>query len=478
MKSIIFIIIFLATSLLCANVKKFELIFDVNQLPLYILGGPSIEELSFHEGVLYNYFRPAVGDNYIYKTKISNINWTIFGRDTSIYKLADRGDGTFGRIYSKKKLAYWAGAFIFDQPLTYVTASSDLFYYFDGISIDPIVDSIPINNGDVSYAYNSIKSIDNHSAVVAGNKVVFITKDTGKSWQDISPDPIQFNFKGAVYLTLSNLNIIDKSNFFLTMRYDSNQYTAFESNRHYSILKTNNAGKSWENVITLDSLNNGYVMSDICFIDTNTGWWLGKRYPKPVESISTIILHTTDGGKNWETQLDIKLTKSIGVGSIDFYDRNFGVAYLFGDLLYTYDGGKKWNYLNFKDYDTSYIRVNAFSFIDNKSFVIGTNTTGKVFKVTLDPTTSVDGFKIPQSNIFPNPANEYLNISFESTKEGIGKIEIIDLLGKTVCSFENYIIEGNNSIKYSELSTLPTATYTIKVTMNNEIVSIGKFIKQ
>ena len=62
--------------------------------------------------------------------------------------------------------------------------------------------------------------------------------------------------------------------------------------------------------------------------------------------------------------------------------------------------------------------------------------------------------------------------------EGIGKIEIIDLIGKTVCSFENYINSGNNSIKYSELSTLPTATYTIKVTIDNEIVSIGKFIKQ
>ncbi len=86
--------------------------------------------------------------------------------------------------------------------------------------------------------------------------------------------------------------------------------------------------------------------------------------------------------------------------------------------------------------------------------------------------------EIKKVNLFPNPANEYLNISFDSEKDGIGKIEIIDLLGKTFCSFENYINQGNNSIKYSELSTLPTATYTIKVTINNEIVSIGKFIKQ
>ncbi len=91
---------------------------------------------------------------------------------------------------------------------------------------------------------------------------------------------------------------------------------------------------------------------------------------------------------------------------------------------------------------------------------------------------SVDGFKIAPSNIFPNPATDYLNISFDSPKEGLGTIEIIDLLGIKVCSFDNYINEGNNSIKYSELDNLQTASYTVKVTINNEIVSIGKFIKR
>ncbi len=91
---------------------------------------------------------------------------------------------------------------------------------------------------------------------------------------------------------------------------------------------------------------------------------------------------------------------------------------------------------------------------------------------------SVDGFKIAPSNIFPNPATDYLNISFDSPKEGLGTIEIIDILGIKVCSFDNYINEGNNSIKYSELDNLQTASYTVKVTINNEIVSIGKFIKR
>ena len=185
---------------------------------------------------------------------------------------------------------------------------------------------------------------------------------------------------------------------------------------------------------------------------------------------------------DWGPEPNIAPYEEKYAGFVTMLDKNFAKL----EFSTTF-GGSANIHINFMEVaENNYLYLSGWSY-GNKLFPLTENALFKdyytyhsflsVFSNFKDQV-SVDGFKIAPSNIFPNPANEYLNISFESTKEGTGKIEIIDLLGKTVCSFENYITSGNNSIKYSELSTLPTATYTIKVTMNNEIVSIGKFIKQ
>ena len=85
--------------------------------------------------------------------------------------------------------------------------------------------------------------------------------------------------------------------------------------------------------------------------------------------------------------------------------------------------------------------------------------------------------EIEKINLFPNPAKEYVKLSVESKQEWVGKIEIIDMLGKTVFSYDRFINYGNNIIELYELRELSNSLYTVKVTINNKIFKTAKFLK-
>ena len=76
--------------------------------------------------------------------------------------------------------------------------------------------------------------------------------------------------------------------------------------------------------------------------------------------------------------------------------------------------------------------------------------------------------------IFPNPADQFLNISYKSKPGEKNKVEIIDALGKMIYS-ENYIIDGS-SIENIPLSGMAEGIYSIRITGSQKTVS-GRFLK-
>mgnify|MGYP001595643104 FL=1 len=103
-----------------------------------------------------------------------------------------------------------------------------------------------------------------------------------------------------------------------------------------TILYTENGGKKW--IPQGKGLNN-YSLYKIFFIDSKEGWSIGCDINRGTV-LSTAVLSTLDGGRNW-----IRVPFNFGqVSGIFFIDAKTGWI-LSGDKVFrTIDGGKKWEF--------------------------------------------------------------------------------------------------------------------------------------
>jgi hypothetical protein len=121
-----------------------------------------------------------------------------------------------------------------------------------------------------------------------------------------------------------------------------------------------------------------------------------------------------------------------------------------------------WGVENFVDLNP-FAADTSFS-ISNTSFTIKLSQTG---------TLSTQNFTTIYKNlVYPNPANNEINLSFENNLEN-ANLKIISILGQTVLEKQN--ISGNNFSV--DVSGLTNGTYIIHVNNNNSI-STSRFIKQ
>lgn len=100
-------------------------------------------------------------------------------------------------------------------------------------------------------------------------------------------------------------------------------------------------------------------------------------------------------------------------------------------------------------------------------FVFTSNGGNNVYidDINLDVDAGVNDLQsfIPEINIFPNPANEEINIAFILTKSEKLNIELIDVLGQSVYkSTSEFYLEGENSIKINTSKFL-SGMYFIKL---------------
>jgi len=119
------------------------------------------------------------------------------------------------------------------------------------------------------------------------------------------------------------------------------------------ILHSGDGGKNWE----VQKAPVKTELYDVCFVDAKRGWITGK---------SGTILHTTDGGKNWVQQNSHTQQRLFDA---HFVDKETGWAVgTMGTILHTANGGETW--VTQKEGEDRY--YNGVFFVDeNHGWVVG-----------------------------------------------------------------------------------------------------------
>jgi photosystem II stability/assembly factor-like uncharacterized protein len=191
--------------------------------------------------------------------------------------------------------------------------------------------------------------------------------------------------------------------------YMLNESTGWISGAGGVVLKTTDSGASW---ITQQS-GVQFGLEKIFFIDENHGWMAGQE-----------ILHTTDGGLNWQVQA--KPDGSQNLYSLFF--RNNYEGWAVGDngtILYTSNGG--------------------VTFVESES-------------------ETPEEFLLAQN--YPNPFNPKTTIHYDVKNSGRVQLKVYDLLGNEVSTLIDQHKEiGTYSVNF-DATNLSSGVYIYTITVN------------
>ena len=195
-------------------------------------------------------------------------------------------------------------------------------------------------------------------------KVILKTSNSGASWIEQYRDTL------SIY-EIYSLFVVDS-------------LQVWGATQNGMILKTTNGGTNW----ILQSSGTGRGLKSIFFINSNTGWIAGYRYPD-----STNISKTTNGGINW---FNVRNTYTNVLTSIWFNDALTGYAVgwkypaAYGVILKTTTGGvtftKEFAQIIPHDFTLYQNYPNPFNPVTKIKFDIAANTVGQTFLSVFDIT--------------------------------------------------------------------------------------------
>ena len=87
-----------------------------------------------------------------------------------------------------------------------------------------------------------------------------------------------------------------------------------------------------------------------------------------------------------------------------------------------------------------------------------------------------DESKVDQFSIFPNPANEIINVSMSLTNSENTVINVVDITGKVITTKDLGTVNGDSNVSIS-LDNLSTGVYFVEM-VNSNSKQIKKFVKK
>jgi len=85
--------------------------------------------------------------------------------------------------------------------------------------------------------------------------------------------------------------------------------------------------------------------------------------------------------------------------------------------------------------------------------------------------------KVSTFNVFPNPATEFINISFELESESQVVLEVVDVIGRTVSAEDLGSREANPYSERINVNNLPSGLYLINIKTDSAVVSRKFFVQ-
>jgi photosystem II stability/assembly factor-like uncharacterized protein len=185
-------------------------------------------------------------------------------------------------------------------------------------------------NSGVECILNSVCFIDSLNGWVVGDSSTILkTTNGGKNWQKQSIPIEQISFRDVQFTSKTIGYILCRNGLFLS---------------------STDGGVSWTTEYIMPD-SSDYFYNELCFVNDNEGWITGDKQGKDYGI--GVILHTSDGGKTWNKQLEelsyiqtsakffsaIKfINNKIGWTLASDYFDNFSSTYVYK----TEDGGIKW----------------------------------------------------------------------------------------------------------------------------------------
>ena len=363
------------------------------------------------------------GHNYIYKTTNSGINWHV-------------------KYYTDE---YYMASITFVNNLKgFVTTNNGSIYKTTNGGENWSCDSIG------GTFYQSIFFINEYTGWACGEGgYVIKTTNSGVNW---------INHQSNVYCNLNDIYFINS------------QVGYIASDSGY-ILKSTDGGENWSK--TIPYINNKKYRT-IHFVNSNTGFVIGNRYYTIgyYPYTQRVVLKTTNAGLSWESKIDITQQNVIYFNNLFFVNNNTGWIIggrrnnyntsALGEIRKTTNGGENWffeqnpinesfNYMKFVNEDIGWIAGDRGTVLTTNPLV-GINTHQN---------------EIPQKyhlrQNYPNPFNPVTKIGYDLVKNSYVVLKIYDLLGRDITSLVN---EKQNAGSYEvewNASGFPSGIYFYKL---------------
>ena len=380
--------------------------------------------------------------------------WYSQNMDTTILKLDENND-----IISKRKECPRIKRCSYSDPsLCIVTADSGIYYKSTNQGRDWEKHYLPTEKN-----LYRVDFLDKNKGVIYSYGKFYITSNC---FEDYSIQEV-YRPDEELVTHIQDMKVI-KPQSIITL--------AYNTERNDFILRSDDWGKSWKYYNTIESRVN-----EIYFIDSLEGWACGNpNYAYNDVWRRDLVLHTIDGGKTWETQLDTLVVSKTGLDGIDFWDKNNGIVWGWANKLWrTSDGGNTWihdtsaNSERFGDF------LNLFQMTGDNEYIGTSLQFHSIWRYQDNEVSVIDrnlNSKKSEISIYPNPSEgQEINIKFNSPYQSIFSISIFNSYGLRISDeFIGELTDGQ-ILRYTFPQELTPGVYFLRIRSGGQ-VETSKFV--